>query len=483
MLSTVRDLRSWAEERPDDLALAGPDLELSAGELWDTALRIAGWIRECGVRPDEAVGAAVPPTLHPAFFVALLIRGGTGALISSEVEVGPEAPIQRLITVGDAHRDLAPDVLLHFDDTAIARMSTLDVSTIDVASTAPDEVVTLAYSSGTTGSPKAIMRTAASIEGFISPRFLRLARSAYFMLHPGLMASAIAAFLAAIAVRRPHLTAGTAEQNLRMLRDRDIEVAEASPFQLDQLLAMARQAGERLPSLRELHSTGAPLSRELGLALADWFGAEVSDVYGSVEIGFVASRRVDEPDATEQGALVSDDVDVEIVDDRRQPIPEAQDGRVRLRSPGMAVGYVGNPDLGPYKGFHDGWFYPGDLGRLVDGRLTILGREDELINVGGRKIMPARVEELVLQQPGVREAVACAVTDRLGVRQLAIAIVGDPIEDPVGFAQQLRQPLGGILPSLIMRIGSIPRTEMGKPKRDAVAELLHDQLNQSRSVL
>lgn len=483
MLSHVRALRDWAEARPDDPAVIGPDLELGAGELWDTALRIVGWLRASGVRDDEAVGAKVPPALHPVFLFALLARGGVGSLVTGDVEVGPHAPLQRLVTAGSAHRDAPPESVLRFDDTAIGRMAELDLSSITVAEPAPDEVCWLIHSSGTTGTPKAVMRTAAAMAALTPPRRLRLARSAYLSLQPGTVAGSMAAFLASITVRRPHLIAGEAEYNLEVLRDRRIEIAEGSPFQLDSLMTAARRAGERLPGLRELHSAGAPLSAELASALSTWFNVEVYDGYGSTETGFVATRRADVPGADERGGVVMDDVAVEIVDDDHHPVPAGEAGRVRLRTDNMGIGYAGAPDLGPYKGFHEGWFYPGDLGRLVDDELVILGREDELMNVGGQKILPQRVEEVVLRQPGIHEAVACAVTDRLGVRQLAIAVVGDPLSDPTEFARRLRRPLGGIQPSLIARVGSIPRTATGKLRRQEVADMLQRQLQGPGPVL
>ena len=483
MLKPLRSLQEWATDRPDDLAVTGPELDLSAGELWDTALRILGWIRESGVSAQETVGAAIPTSLHPAFLVALLARGGIGSLVSSQAEVGPEAPLQRLIVVDSNGIQHPSEVLLTFDDAAIGRMAHVDTSAIEVADPAADDICWYVYSSGTTGAPKAVMRTAAAVEALAAPRRLRLARAAYFSLQPGTVAGSMSAFLAAITARRPHRTAGTTEQSLGMLRDHAIEIAEGSPFQLDRLLTVARRSGERLPALQELHSAGAPLSMGLASALADWFGVRVYDGYGSSETGFVAARRADGPAALERGGVVEEGVHVDIVDDDHQPVPAGVEGRVRMRTASMGAGYFGDPDVGDYKGFHDGWFYPGDLGRLVDDELVIIGREDELMNVGGRKIMPHRVEEIVLKQPGVREAVACAVADRLGVRQLAIAIVGEPITDPVKFAWKLRGPLGGILPSLIMRMDGIPRFENGKPQRNRVADILQEQLNRPSNIL
>lgn len=484
MLSYISALHGWAQERPLDVAVSGPEIELTAGELWETALRIVQWLRDSGVREDEAVGAAVPPSLHAMFLIALLARGGAGALVGPDVDVGPDAPLQRLIVVdGIQHPRVAPEKQLRFDDTAIAHMASVDPNRVAIASPDPDDVVWLMYSSGTTGTPRAVQRTVSGFEGFASARRIRFAQSAYFSLQPGTFSASLAAFLSALLVRRPHLNAGTPEQNLDILREHAIELAEGSPFQLDRLLTVARRSGERLPALRELHSAGAPLSEGLGMSLADWFGVEVFDGYGSSETGFVASRRAGGPGSVGRGGVIEDDVTVEIVDDDHEPVSGGEAGRVRLRSAAMGVGYAGDPDLGPYKGFHDGWFYPGDLGQLVDDELVILGREDDLINVAGRKIMPHVVEEAVRQVPGVQDAVACAVTDRLGVRQLAIAVVGEPISDPVDFAAGLRRPLHGIQPSLIMRVASIPRTESGKPRREEVARMLQQQLDRPAPLL
>lgn len=484
MLTYVHALGQWADDAPDDIAVRAPELELTSRELWENSLRVVAWLRSSGVADQEAVGAHAPPPLHPIFLMALLARGGVGALVGPNVEVGPSAPLQRLVTVDGMQRSsVEPEALLRFDDVAIARMASIDPSSVAIASPEPDDIVWLIYSSGTTGTPKAVQRTTAGVEGLAVARRRRLAQSPYFSLQPGTVAGSMAAFLSAILVRRPHLSAGTADQNLAILREHTIEIAEGSPFQLDQLLTAARRAGERLPALRELHSAGAPLSEGLAHSLAGWFGVEVFDGYGSSETGFVASRRANDAGAVSRGGVIADDVTVEIVDDDDEQVPAGEQGRVRLRSAGMGVGYAGDPDLGPHKGFRDGWFYPGDLGRLVDGNLIILGREDDLINVAGRKIMPHVVEETVRQVPGVRDAVACVVTDRLGVRQLAIAIVGDPISDPVGFATGLRRPLHGIQPSLVMRIASIPRTQSGKPRREEVARLLQQQLERPASLL
>jgi len=53
-------LRAWAAESPDDVAVVGPHARLSAGELWDTALRLVGWWRSIGIDDSETIAFAVP---------------------------------------------------------------------------------------------------------------------------------------------------------------------------------------------------------------------------------------------------------------------------------------------------------------------------------------------------------------------------------------------------------------------------------------
>lgn len=479
----IESLRSWASEAPDDVAVKGPDFDFTAGELWDAAIRITGWLRQSGVDDSEAVGAAVLPKLHPAFMMGLLARGGVGSIVSGEIEVGPEFALQRLIVMGRRRASIRPESQLLFDDQALADMSKIDPGTVTIANRDPSEVVWQFYSSGTTGTPKAILRTASSMDALVTPRRLDLAKSRYFSLQPGIVSGATSAFLAALATRRTYLTAGDASENLQLMLDHDIEIVEGSPFQLDQLLTVARSQGEQLGSLREIRSAGAPLSPGLAGALADWFGAEVYEGYGSSEVGFVASKRVDDAPDKPRGGTIADDVQVEIVDPDGTRLPDGELGLIRMRAPGMATGYFGNPDLGPGKGFHDDWFLSGDLGVLINNELVVVGREDELMNIGGQKILPQRVEEVILQQPGIEDAVACAVTDRLGIRQLAIAIVGKAIEDPAEFARSLRGPLGGIQPSLIMRIARVPRSETGKPLRAEVARQLQAQLERPKGII
>jgi O-succinylbenzoic acid--CoA ligase len=95
--------------------------------------------------------------------------------------------------------------------------------------------------------------------------------------------------------------------------------------------------------------------------------------------------------------------------------------RIVLSGPVVARGYVGGEDF-------DGRFVTSDLGRLVDGRLEVLGRADDLINTGGEKVAPLPVEQALAEHPSVREVAVVGVPDpEWGARVVAVVVLSGPL--------------------------------------------------------
>ncbi len=79
---------------------------------------------------------------------------------------------------------------------------------------------------------------------------------------------------------------------------------------------------------------------------------------------------------------------------------------MRVRNPYMVHGYLNSPDA-TAKSFRDGWFYPGDIATWGEnGELVIIGREDDVINIGGYKLNAGMLDMLFNAIPGVREAIS-----------------------------------------------------------------------------
>lgn len=93
-------------------------------------------------------------------------------------------------------------------------------------------------------------------------------------------------------------------------------------------------------------------------------------------------------------------VQVRVLDPQRQEVPERQVGEIALRSDCLLTGYYNRPDLSE-TAFHQGWYLTGDLGYLAGGELYVTGRQKDLIIVGGKNVHPQDIEALASEVPGV----------------------------------------------------------------------------------
>ena len=124
-------------------------------------------------------------------------------------------------------------------------------------------------------------------------------------------------------------------------------------------------------------------------------------------------------------------VEVKIVTPAGEALPERQVGEIALRSDCMLTGYFHREDL-TEEAFIDGWFLTGDYGYLADGEVYISGRKKDLIIVGGKNVYPQDVEEIVNGVPGVHpgRVVAFGVfNDDAGTEEVAVvAEIDDPAD-------------------------------------------------------
>jgi malonyl-CoA/methylmalonyl-CoA synthetase len=138
------------------------------------------------------------------------------------------------------------------------------------------------------------------------------------------------------------------------------------------------------------------------------------------------------------------------------------DGEIQLRGPNVFAGYWRNPEA-TAAAFDDGWFRTGDIGsRAPDGYYTLHGRRGDLIISGGFNIYPREIEELLMEQAGVREAAVVGVADRLRGEVPVAYVVGET----EGLAEVCRAKLASFkVPRSFVRVESLPRTALGKVQK------------------
>jgi len=210
----------------------------------------------------------------------------------------------------------------------------------------------------------------------------------------------------------------------------------------------------------------APLPAQVLEAFRQRFGHVILERYGMTE----TLMNVSNPYAGERRAGTVGrplpHVAVKILDEAGAPVPEGTTGELWVQGPNVCAGYWQRPDA-TAAAWRDGWFRTGDLGtRARDGYITLQGRRSDLIISGGFNIYPREIEEVLLEQPGVREAAVVGAPD--GVRgEVPLAyVVAGPEFDEAAVQARLRTQLASFkLPRALLRVPALPRTALGKVQK------------------
>ena len=215
------------------------------------------------------------------------------------------------------------------------------------------------------------------------------------------------------------------------------------------------------PSLRMVISAGAQLPTDVALRFRERFGLPIHVFYGASECGGITYDRLG--DAAERGTV-------------GEPVPgvavkiQADTGLVEVRSDAVATGYLpAEPGLG------DGVFLTSDRGAWEGTELRLLGRQGALINIGGHKINPREVEEVIGSLVGVDAAFVTALATAEPKSTTCCALV--ECEDESISRQRVHdwclQHLPAFkVPRRILVVTKIPRNARGKVQVEAVQRLL-----------
>jgi acyl-CoA synthetase (AMP-forming)/AMP-acid ligase II len=345
----------------------------------------------------------------------------------------------------------------------------------------------LLQSSGTTGRPKIAFRTAASLDAVAGATaeaigfgpsdrvLLPLPLCHSYGVEHGLLAPVWAGSCV-------HLCRGfDLSVALRELTEGGITIFPGVPFMFESLAQRGGDGGgaTALTSLRRAYSAGGPLPASVFEGFRARYGVAVTQLYGATEIGSVTFNDAGGPGQFDPASVGRPmrgvDVRVLEVDEPRadRPVAAGVEGQVAVRAASMMSGYLRDDDPGSH--LADGFFLTGDLGRLdAGGRLTITGRIKLLIDVGGLKVNPIEVEEVLAGHP---EVAACVVLPvRVSETLSRLKAVVQP-KDPEGqglSAESLRRfARGRLAPHKVPRLfevrKSLPRSPAGKVLRHMVA--------------
>lgn len=476
-------ISAQASARPDAVAMRIGDVRFTYAVMDADIRRCASKLQGRVRAGDRVALALVNPYLHWILVFACEALGATTMAL-------PEAPrtdaavrfigADLLITDGVPTPGL-PLAAVVIDRAWTEALRSLRPVALPVRARSGDDPVFIVLSSGTTGTPKKVLLTRDMLDrrlqqGRSTDSFARArariegaadGADVERRLSPIPLASIATIMLSllgwelggSLCVREPHVSWSEALVAMRV----SMFAGAPSHIQLicDELASDARP----LPDL-QLVVVGGVLPKVLAEEVRDRLTHDITIAYGTTETSYITAGHVDMLEGAEDSAgYVDPSIELQIIGEGGAAAELGELGEIRVRGPTVISGYhdyVGEERVF----FRDGWYHPGDLGTIdARGVVRVMGRTDDLMNIGGAKVLPSRIESAVLSIDGILEAAAFQVVEADRTR-LCVAIVTQGAIDVAQITARIADEDRAFTRGLrIFRVQQLPRNGLGKVER------------------
>lgn len=475
------------------IAVDHPGGTLDYATLDRLSERLAAALVAQGIGPGAIVGLGAAPGPWPIVALLGILRAGA-AYLPLPAGYAPDRLFEMLAGAGVRHvlgarpAGLSAEIACHAPETLTA-----PGAVPALPCPAPGDAAYVMFTSGSTGTPKAVVVPHRAVRRLVvGQEFIRLG--------PGtrmLQAAPMAFDAATLEIWGPLLNGGTlvlppVDDGLslrglgRVLAQRRITTLwlTAGLFH-----AMADERPEDFAPLSDLLTGGDVVSpARVARVLAACPGLTVTNGYGPTEnTTFTCTHRIAPDDLASGTALPIgapiNGTDVHVLGPDLMPVPEGSEGELCASGAGLALGYLGQPELTAER-FVDAPFAPGlrlyrtgDLVRRAGGVLHFLGRVDQQIKLRGYRIEPAGIEAVLERHPGVAQAAAVL---RRGASEGADGQLLAFVTCTPGASAGIETALAALAaadlpdharPARILVIDALPLTPSGKVDRRAIAAL------------
>jgi amino acid adenylation domain-containing protein/thioester reductase-like protein len=482
-----------ASRAPDAVAVVAGGRHLTYRALEASAARLARRLTAAGAGPETLVGVHLERGAAAVRALLAIMKAGAAYL-----PLDPGLPLARLARMCG---EMRPAVVLSARTDHGIPGSTAPVLAAEETATGPaglehgvpapaprpDSLCYAIYTSGSTGDPKAVAVTYANLAaaiGGLSAAYGIGPGDRVLQLAPLSFDTSIEQMLATVAsgatVMLPPPGVVAPRDLLGYIASERVTVVDLVPAYWHRLLAGTRPDDERLRGVR-LMITGGDMADpdDCRAALRAAPRARLLNAYGLTETS-ITSTLFDvsgRPDALRPGGPVPAGTGVAgarimILDERRRPVPAGTDGEIYIGGPGVARGYLGQPDRTAerFVPAADGgarMYRTGDLGHWDAGHgLVITGRADRQLQIRGFRVEPAEVEQALAGHPAIGQVtVTRSGPDgtRLGA---AYTVAGPAAPAPADLRRYLSDRLPGyMVPDTFTALGH-PAAAAGTASRD-----------------
>jgi acyl-coenzyme A synthetase/AMP-(fatty) acid ligase len=471
-MNPISTLFAQSGQQSTQPALVHADFSMTYEQLTDTVKRIATRLEQAGVRHGSIVGLRIRPEIEALFTLAVMQLGATSLHASEVVVDGYSEHIDLLCTDDEFVRASGPSSLnvnLDFIQS-LASVRPRD----EWVYFSEHDVCRIVFSSGSTGTPKGIPFTVAYLAERIHSAEQNWIPPTPFISLLGLdTVSGFLTFMWAMVRSETFFISGDSATNVGTILNHNITAIKTSPAKLNDLLDHVEQRTQKLPSLRTVEVLGSLLTARTIERCQKALNTTPLYLYGSTEVGTVSKGavKVDQPENV--GTLVSD-ITAETLGDDGLPTRPRTIGRLRFRKKSMPVGYWNEGNPKPDQGFHEGWFYSGDISTItLDNELIIHGRSDDLVNAGGTKFTLQQLDSWLQNINLFADAATAQFSDANSDTKIAVAFVSKNSISQDAIMGQLNRFLPGLPIGAIIRLAEIERNPVGKVNRTAILSKLH----------
>ncbi len=478
-------LTASAERDPDHVAFKLDDAELSYGMVDEASAHIAGLLAEHGFERGDRVGIMLPNVPYfPVCYYGVLRAGGI--VVPMNVLLKKREVAYYLSDSGAkllfAWHEFADDAQVGADQVG-AECLLVEPGAFEtqvgeaapdtaVADTADDDTAVLLYTSGTTGQPKGAELTHANLTlnargsgDLFDMGSEAMVLGALPLFHSFGQTCGMNATVAGggTLTLLPRFDPGKA---LEIIQRDQVNIFQGVPTMYGAMLHHPERENYDVSTLKLCGSGGSAMPVELLRGFDSAFGCKILEGYGLSESSPVASfNHADRERKPGSIGTPIKNVEMRVVDDDGQEVPQGEVGEIVIRGYNVMKGYWQRPEA-TAETIIDGWLHTGDMGRVdEDGYFYVVDRKKELIIRGGYNVYPREIEEVLYEHPAVREAAVLGVPhDEYGEEVgAAVALKDGASATP----DELRDYVKGQVaaykyPRLIWLVDDLPKGPTGK---------------------
>lgn len=413
--------------------------------------------------------------------VSTLIIDPTPAFVERALGLLEKVPtLRQVLTIGPVPPELEGKAV----DLA-AEAAKYDPQPLAASDLAPDHIGGLTYTGGTTGKPKGVIGTVASITAMTTTQLAEWEwpeHPKFLMCTP--LSHAGAAFFVPTIIKGGQLVVLTKfdpAEVLRVIEEQKITATMLVPSMIYALMDHPDSHTRDLSSLETVYYGASAMNPVRLQEAIDRFGPIFAQYYGQSEapmvITYLAKGDHDQKRLTSCGRPTLF-ARVALLGDDGNPVPQGEVGEICVSGPLLSGGYWKLPEA-TAETFSGGWMHTGDLAREdEDGFYYIVDRTKDMIVTGGFNVFPREVEDVIAEHPSVAqvcvigtpdekwgEAVTAVVVLRPGVDSDAAAVAAMTAE----IQAAVKERKGSVQsPKQVIVTESVPVTALGKPDKKAV---------------